>query len=69
VERVHARCSSVLATDIRPLRSVISEYTALRRDLVQYLPSYDFDRAHTGRHTAARTPSRVVCGGGKMRPR
>ena len=37
-------------------RSMIPKYTALRRDLVQYLRFYNFDRAHTGRHTAGREP-------------
>jgi hypothetical protein len=30
------------------------------RDLVQYLRFYNVDRAHTGRHTAGRTPAELV---------
>jgi transposase InsO family protein len=75
VERVQR---TVLEECWRPsfARSMIPKYTALRRDLVQYLRFYNFDRAHTGRHTAVggrrlpspsrRSPSRsfgTICSG------
>ncbi|HVC24077.1 MAG TPA: DDE-type integrase/transposase/recombinase [Candidatus Dormibacteraeota bacterium] len=68
VERVQR---TVLEECWRPsfARSMIPKYTALRRDLVQYLRFYNFDRAHTGRHTAGRTPAQLVYGARKMRPR
>ena len=47
-------------------RSMIPKYTALRRDLVQYLRLYNFDRARTGRHTACRTPAQLIYGARKM---
>jgi hypothetical protein len=31
-------------------------------DLVQYLRFYNFDRAHTNRHTAGPTPAELVYG-------
>lgn len=68
VERVQR---TVLEECWRPsfARSMIPKYTALRRDLVQYLRFYNFERAHTGRHTAGRTPAQLVYGARKMRPR
>lgn len=39
--------------------------TGLRRDLEDYLRTYNTDRAHNGRHTKGRTPDRVL-GKGKM---
>ena len=68
VERVQR---TVLEECWRPSfgRSMIPKYIALRRDLVQYLRFYNFDRAHTGRHTAGRTPAQLVYGARKMRPR
>ena len=68
VERVQR---TVLEECWRPTfaRSLVPKYTALRRDLVQYLRFYNVDRAHTGRHTAGRTPSQLVYGARKMRPR
>ena len=32
-------------------RSLVPRYTALQRDLDSYLDYYNYDRAHTGRHT------------------
>jgi transposase InsO family protein len=68
VERVQR---TVLAECWRPTfaHALIPKYTALRRDLVQYLRHYNFDRAHTGRHSAGRTPAQLVYGARKMRPR
>jgi hypothetical protein len=40
-------------------RSLVPELTALEPDLKQYLGSYNFDRAHTGRLTRGRTPGRA----------
>ena len=50
-------------------RSLIPKYAALQRDVVRYLRFYNFDRAHTGRHTAGGTPAQLVYGASKMRPR
>jgi hypothetical protein len=49
-------------------RSLVPRYTALRHDLDAYLDYYNFDRAHTGRHTNGRIPARVL-GARKMRLR
>jgi transposase InsO family protein len=49
-------------------RSLVPKLTALRRDLEAYVDYYNFDRAHTGRHTQGRTPAEVL-GARKMRPR
>jgi hypothetical protein len=48
---------------------MIPKYTALRRDLIQSLRFYNFDRAYTGRHAAGRTPAQLVYGARKVRPR
>jgi transposase InsO family protein len=37
-------------------RSLVPKITALSQDLDQYLLGYNFDRAHTGRHTKAGCP-------------
>ena len=48
-------------------RSLISKSTALQRDLDQYLQTYNFDRAHTGRLTQGRIPGEIVYGARKTR--
>ena len=65
VERVQR---TILEECWRPsfARSLVPRYTALRRDLEAYLDYYNFDRAHTGRHTKGRTPAEVL-GARKMR--
>jgi transposase InsO family protein len=67
VERVQR---TILEECWRPsfARSLVPRYTALRRDLDAYLDYYNFDRAHTGRHTKGRTPAEVL-GARKMRLR
>lgn len=67
VERVQR---TILEECWRPsfARSLVPRYTALRRDLETYLDYYNFDRAHTGRHTKGRTPAEVL-GARKMRLR
>jgi transposase InsO family protein len=67
VERVHR---TILEECWRPsfARSLVPRFTALRRDLEAYLDYYNYDRAHTGRHTNGRTPAEVV-GARKTRPR
>lgn len=67
VERVQR---TILEECWRPsfARSLVPRYTALRRDLDSYLDYYNYDRAHTGRHTKGRTPWQVL-GARKMRPR
>jgi transposase InsO family protein len=50
-------------------RSLVPKQTALERDLKQYLPYYNFDRAHTGRLTRGRVPGEIVYGARKVRPR
>jgi len=50
-------------------RSLVPNYTALRRDLADYLGYYNYERAHTGRLVNGRTPAEVVYGARKMRPR
>lgn len=68
IERVQR---TVLEECWRPTfaRSMVPRYTALRRDLDDYLGFYNFERAHTGRHNLGRTPAEVVYGSRKMRPR
>jgi transposase InsO family protein len=46
-------------------RFLIPRYTGLRRDLDDYLCTYNTDRPHRGRHTKGRTPDEVL-GKGKM---
>ena len=46
-------------------RYLIPKYMGLRRELERYLAYYNFDRAHTGRLTAGRTPAEVL-GAAKM---
>ena len=67
VERVQR---TILEECWRPsfARSLVPRYTALRRDLDAYLGYYNYDRAHTGRHTQGRTPWQVL-GARKTRPR
>jgi transposase InsO family protein len=68
VERVQR---TVLEECWRPTfaRSHVPKFTALRRDLVDYLDYYNWDRAHTGRNSDGRPPGMVVYGSRKMRPR
>ena len=67
VERVQR---TILEECWRPsfARSLVPKLTALRRDLEAYLEYYNYDRAHTGRHTKGRTPAEVL-GARKTRPR
>jgi transposase InsO family protein len=67
VERVQR---TILEECWRPsfARSLVPKLTALRRDLEAYLDYYNYDRAHTGRHTNGRTPAEVL-GARKTRPR
>jgi transposase InsO family protein len=67
VERVHR---TILEECWRPsfARSLVPKLTALKRDLESYLDYYNYDRAHTGRHTKGRTPAEVI-GARKTRPR
>ncbi len=68
VERVQR---TILEECWRPsfARSMIPSFNALREDLADYVRFYNFERAHTGRHTAGRTPAEVVYGARKVRPR
>jgi len=68
VERVQR---TVLEECWRPTfaRSLVPRYTALRRDLEQYLGYYNFERAHTGRRNRGHPPAELVYGAGKVRPR
>ena len=50
-------------------RSLVPKYTALRRDLEDYLDLFNYERVHDGRYTQGRTPSELVYGARKMRPR
>jgi len=50
-------------------RSLVPKYTALRRDLADYLELFNYERAHDGRYTKGRTPAELVYGARKMRPR
>ncbi|HZC14234.1 MAG TPA: integrase core domain-containing protein [Thermoleophilaceae bacterium] len=49
-------------------RSLVPKITGLRRDLEEYLETYNFDRAHTGRLTQGRVPADIVFGAPKTRP-
>jgi transposase InsO family protein len=49
-------------------RSLVPKMTALQRDLDEYLQTYNFDRAHTGRLTRGRVPADIVFGARKTRP-
>ena len=49
-------------------RSLVPRMTALQRDLDEYLQTYNFDRAHTGRLTKGRLPADIVLGARKTRP-
>jgi transposase InsO family protein len=49
-------------------RSLVPKMTALQRDLDEYLRTYNFDRAHTGRLTKGRVPADIVFGARKTRP-
>jgi transposase InsO family protein len=49
-------------------RSLVPKSTALQRDLDDYLETYNFDRAHTGRLTSGRVPADIVFGARKTRP-
>ena len=68
VERVQR---TILEECWRPsfARSLVPRYTALRRDLANYLGYYNFERAHTGQRNNGRTPAELVYGARKMRPR
>ena len=48
-------------------RSLVPRSTALRRDLEEYLETYNTDRAHTGRLTGGRVPANIVFGARKTR--
>ena len=47
-------------------RALAPKSTALVQDLEQYLSTYNFDRAHTGRLTRGRVPGEIVYGARKM---
>ena len=49
-------------------RSLVPKITGLRRDLDEFLETYNFDRAHTGRLTQGRVPADIVFGARKTRP-
>jgi transposase InsO family protein len=49
-------------------RSLVPKSTALARDLDEYLNTYNYDRAHTGRLTQGRVPADIVFGARKTRP-
>ena len=49
-------------------RSLVPKSTALARDLAEYLDTYNYDRAHTGRLTKGRVPADIVHGARKTRP-
>ena len=68
VERVQR---TILEEAWRPTfaRSLVPRYTALRRDLQQYLRYYNFERAHTGRRNHGLVPAEIVYGARKMHPR
>src|SRR3989449_8287708 len=68
VERVQR---TILEECWRPTfaKSLVPKFTALRRDLVQYLGFYNHERAHTGRRSDGQTPAELVYGARKMRPR
>jgi transposase InsO family protein len=48
-------------------RSLVPKITALKQDLADYLLTYNFDRAHTGRLTKGRVPADIVFGARKTR--
>jgi len=48
-------------------RSLVPKVTALEQDLADYLRTYNFDRAHTGRLTQGRVPADIVYGARKTR--
>ena len=48
-------------------RSLVPKLTALRLDLADYLNTYNYDRAHTGRLTKGRVPADIVYGARKTR--
>jgi transposase InsO family protein len=48
-------------------RSLVPKITALKQDLADYLITYNFDRAHTGRLTKGRVPGDIVFGARKTR--
>jgi hypothetical protein len=54
----------VLAAGVRQIAG--PKITGLRRDLDEYLETYNFDRAHTGRLTQGRVPGDIVFGARKM---
>jgi transposase InsO family protein len=49
-------------------RSLVPKSTGLQRDLAEYLQTYNYDRAHTGRLTQGRVPADIVHGARKTRP-
>lgn len=67
VERVQR---TVLEECWRPAfaRSIVPDLSALKRDLERYVRFYNYERAHSGRHTRGRTPAELVYGARKMRP-
>jgi transposase InsO family protein len=67
VERVQR---TILEECWRPAfaRSIVPDFTSLRRDLTRYTHYFNEERSHTGRHTKGRTPWEVVYGARKMRP-
>jgi transposase InsO family protein len=67
VENLH---KTILDECWRPsfARSLYPSYTALRRDLDQYLAYYNHDRAHTGRLTHGRIPADIIDPARKMTP-
>jgi transposase InsO family protein len=64
VERVQL---TILEECWRPAfaRSLVPKMTALSQDLREYLQQYNYDRAHTGRHTQGRVPADIVYGARK----
>jgi transposase InsO family protein len=64
VERVQL---TILEECWRPAfaRSLVPKMTALSQDLTEYLQQYNYDRAHTGRHTQGRVPADIVYGARK----
>jgi len=48
-------------------RSLVPKLTALRLDLADYLNTYNYDRAHTGRLTKGQVPADIVYGARKTR--
>jgi transposase InsO family protein len=48
-------------------RSLVPKKTALERDLEEYLETYNFDRAHTGRLTRGAIPGELVYGAKKVK--